>query len=407
MLKLLPSKKKYCVFDIGTEKLVCLFFRIQDGKPFILGMDHQKSIGFLNGDKIDKEKLSATIAQTLKKGLPKNTKIFDYEYFSNITDINSVTRKNFTEIDTGKFGITKKDVRRIFKKSIIESRVKAKHLIHSYPINFRIDNKKVVNDPIDQKCEKMGISSFNIYIGSKLFQSVSECFKNEKINIKNFFDSGVASAVANLNYKEKKEGVACIDLGSKTSKVVVFINDKIVYTKVIPVGGEHVTADISKGLDISRESSEHTKILYGTLSAQFNEKITVNSKFFKNKLISRNLLFGIIKPRYEEIFEILRDNIFDDLYARVSIKSLVITGGASKIYGITNISESIFNRKVRVGSVSNKQSFFYNKPEFSTLLGLIKLAQESKNYEYSNKLIQNNFFTAFDKLENWIEESYA
>ena len=49
----------------------------------------------------------------------------------------------------------------------------------------------------------------------------------EKINIKNFFDSGVASAVANLNYKEKKEGVACIDLGSKTSKVVVFINDKI------------------------------------------------------------------------------------------------------------------------------------------------------------------------------------
>ena len=127
----------------------------------------------------------------------------------------------------------------------------------------------------------------------------------------------------------------------------------------------------------------------------------------ENKLISRNLLFGLIKPRYEEIFEILRDNIFDDLYARVSIKSLVITGGASKIYGITNISESIFNRKVRVGSVSNKQSFFYNKPEFSTLLGLIKLAQESKNYEYSNKLIQNNFFTAFDKLENWIEESYA
>ena len=85
----------------------------------------------------------------------------------------------------------------------------------------------------------------------------------------------------------------------------------------------------------------------------------------------------------------------------------MITGGASKIYGISRISESIFNRKVRIGSVSNKQSFFYNKPEFSTLLGLIKLAQESKNYEYSNKLIQNNFFTAFDKLENWIEESYA
>ena len=74
MLKLLPSKKKYCVFDIGTEKLVCLFFRIEDGKPFIIGMDHQKSVGFLN-NRIVKEKLSTTISQTLKKSLPKNTKI--------------------------------------------------------------------------------------------------------------------------------------------------------------------------------------------------------------------------------------------------------------------------------------------------------------------------------------------
>ena len=407
MLKLLSSNKKYCVFDIGTEKLVSLFFRVQDGKPFILSMDHQKNTGFLNNNRIDKEKLSTAISQTLKKSLPKTSKIGDYEYFSNLTDINSTTRKNFSEINSGKLGITKKDVRRVFKKSIIESRIKGKHLIHSYPINFRIDNKKVINDPLGEKCERFGLSSFNIFICSELFKSVNECFKNDKIYIKNFFDSGVASAVANLNDNEKKEGVACIDLGSKTSKVVVFINDKIVYTKVIPVGGEHVTADISKGLDISRESSEHAKILYGTLSPQFNEKITINSKYFKNKLISRNLLFGIIKPRYEEIFEILRDNIFDDLYARVSIKSLVITGGASKIYGVTNISESIFNRKVRIGAIGNRQSFFYSKPEFSTLLGLIKLAQESKNYEYSSKLIKNNFFTAFDKLENWIEESYA
>ncbi len=407
MLKLLPNKKKYCVFDIGTDKLVCLFFRIQNGKPFILGMDHQKSIGFLNNNKIDNGKLSTIISQTLRKSLPKNTKINDYEYFSNITDINTVTKKKFSEMDSIKLGITKKDVRRVFKKSILESRIKGKHLIHSYPINFRIDNNKIINDPIGQKCEKLGICLFNIYTCSKLFQSISECFKNQKINIKSFFDSGVASAKANLTDNEKKEGVACIDLGSKTSKVTVFIDDKIVYTNVIPVGGEHVTSDISKGLDISIESSEHAKIFYGTLSPPFNERIAINSRHFKDKLISRNLLFGIIKPRYEEIFEILRDNIFDDIYARVSIKSLVITGGASKIYGLSGISESIFNRKVRIGSVSDKKSFFYNKPEFSTLLGLIKLAQESKDYNYSNELIRNNFFTVFDKLENWIEESYA
>ena len=179
------------------------------------------------------------------------------------------------------------------------------------------------------------------------------------------------------------------------------------YSKVVPIGGEHVTNDIAKGLEITKESAEHSKIMYGTLNLPFNEKIIINSENFNNKTISRNLLYGIIKPRYEEIFEIIRDHIFDDIYARVSIKSIVVTGGASKIYGLTEISESIFNRKVRIGCNNNKESFFYNKPEFSTILGMISLAREKNEFNTVNELSKNNFFTAFDKLENWIEESYA
>jgi cell division protein FtsA len=273
-------------------------------------------------------------------------------------------------------------------------------------LNFRINNK-IIDDPLGQKCEKLGILSFNVYSSYNLFEIINKCFKNQKIKIKSFFDSGIASSEATLTKSEKNQGVACIDIGAKTSKISVFVEDKIVYTKVVPIGGEHVTNDIAKGLEIKREFAEHSKIIYGTLSLPFNEKIEINSENFNNKTISKNLLYGIIKPRYEEIFEIIRDHIFDDIYARVSIKSIVITGGASKIYGLTDISESIFNRKVRLGCRGNKESFFHNKPEFSTILGLIKLAQKNNEYNNVNELTKNNLFTAFDKLENWIEESYA
>ena len=406
MLNIIQSKEKYCVFDIGTDKLVCLFFKIKDKKPYILGMDHQKNDGFLNNNDIDQRKLSLSIARAVKKSLPKNSKISDYKCFSNLTDINLISKKKFSEINSGKIAITKKDIRRIFKKSIIESKIRGRYLLHSYPLNFRINNK-IIDDPLGHECNKLGILSFNIYSSYNVFEIINKCFKNQKINIKNFFDSGIASSQANLTNSEKTTGVACIDIGAKTSKVTVFINDKIVYTKIIPIGGEHVTNDIAKGLEISKESAEHSKIIYGTLNLPFNEKIEINSENLNNKYISRNLLYGIIKPRYEEIFEIIRDHIFDDIYARVSIKSIVITGGASKIYGLINISESIFNRKVRIGCNSNKESFFYNKPEFSTILGLIKLAQENNEFNTVNELTKNNFFTAFEKLENWIEESYA
>ena len=406
MLNIIQSKEKYCVFDIGTDKLVCLFFKIKDNKPYILGMDHQKSNGFLNNNEIDQHKLSLTIAKAVKKSLPKNSKISDYKCFSNITDVNLISKKNYSEIYSGKIAITKKDIRKIFKKSITESKLRGRYLVHSYPLNFRINNK-IINDPLGEECDKLGILSFNVYSSYNLFEIINKCFKNQKINIKSYFDSGIASSHANLTNPEKTKGVACIDIGAKTSKIAVFVDEKIVYTKVIAIGGEHVTNDIAKGLEISRESAEHSKIIYGTLNLPFNEKIEINSENFNNKTISRNLLYGIIKPRYEEIFEIIRDHMFDDIYARVSIKSIVITGGASKIYGLNDISESIFNRRVRIGSNRNRESFFHNKPEFSTILGLIKLAHENNEFNNFNELTKNNFFTAFDKLENWIEESYA
>ena len=56
---------------------------------------------------------------------------------------------------------------------------------------------------------------------NKLFKEYENCFKKININIDNFFDSGISSAFSALTEKEKNEGVACIDIGASTTKVVV------------------------------------------------------------------------------------------------------------------------------------------------------------------------------------------
>ena len=116
----------------------------------------------------------------------------------------------------------------------------------------------------------------------------------------------------------------------------------------------------------------------------------------KKKIISMNLLYGIIKPRYDEILEIIRDNVFDEIHTRVGIKSVVLTGGASKIYGLKVLCENILNRKTRIGQIENSSSYFYCKPEFSTLLGMINLI---KNQEYFDifKTKNENKLSIFSK----------
>ena len=147
--------------------------------------------------------------------------------------------------------------------------------------------------------------------------------------------------------------------------------------------------------------------MHGTITPTFNERVEIDINTNKRKVINKNLLYGIIKPRYEEILEIIRDNLFDDIYARVGIKSIVLTGGASKIFGIENLCENIFNRKVRIGQIVDNKSFFFNKPEFSTLLGLIKLSNNPESFSYLSETNNKKLSTIYDKLDNWIEESYA
>ena len=124
-------------------------------------------------------------------------------------------------------------------------------------------------------------------------------------------------------------------------------------------------------------------------------------------MISKNLLYGIIKPRYEEILEIIRDKIFDDINARLDIKSVVLTGGASKIFGIKNISENIFNRKSKVAKNLIGDTFFQERPEFSTLLGIIKLANDFFMHNQIPNKSSSKVSVIMDKIDNWIEESYA
>ena len=127
----------------------------------------------------------------------------------------------------------------------------------------------------------------------------------------------------------------------------------------------------------------------------------------KKKLVSRNILFGIIKPRYDEILEIIRDNVFDNIHTRVAIKSVVLTGGGSKVFGIKDVCKNIFNRQTRIGQSEDPKSFFYNKPEFSTILGMIELVKDQKIYNHIPNYSNNRFTQIADKVDNWIEESYA
>ena len=210
-----------------------------------------------------------------------------------------------------------------------------------------------------------------------------------------------------MTKKEKNDGVVCIDIGGDTTKIVVYLENNIIFVENLSLAGNNVTADLSHGLQISEETAELTKIMYGSIVSPFNENIEINLDSRKKKIVNKNLIYGVIKPRYDEILEIVRDKVFDNINTRIAIKSIVLTGGASKIFGIKNVCENIFNRKTRVIKNLSDNNSFIDRPEFSTIFGMIKLVNQFQLNNQTPKFSNNRFTKILDKIDNWIEESYV
>lgn len=399
MFNFLKNHKKIIVFDIGSQKIGAICFKISNNRPMIIDMEYQKN----NQDENKSHSLSDNIRKIYKKISNNKDK---YLIYCNITDPRAIYKKNKSEIRTGKLGISKKDVRKIFQKCVFESKMSGKKLLHSYPLNFIIDNKSITDEPLKKNCENFGITCFNLFVDKNVVNDLNHNFEKNNLSVKNYFDSGVSSSLAFLTEQEKNDGVLNIDIGAKTSKVVAYIDKKIVFAKNLRIAGDDVTSDISQGLQITLDSSERAKIINGTLNPPFNEKIEIDLDSKKKKIINMNVLYGIIKPRYDEILEIIRDNVFDEINTRVGIKSVVLTGGGSKIYGLKVLCENILNRKTRIGQIENNSSFFYCKPEFSTLLGMINLINNQNFLNFFETKSESRLSIYFEKLDKWIEESY-
>lgn len=400
MFNFLKNQRKIIIFDIGSQKIGAISFKIVNNKPIIFDMEYQKN----NLDESKPHFLSNNIKKIFQKISKKNEK---YAIYCNITDPRVVSKKNKTQIKAGKLGISKKDVRKIFKKCVFESKISGKNLLHSYPLNFIIDNKNITDEPLNKYCENLGINCFNLFVDKNVVKNLNLNFEKNKLHVKSYFDSGIASSLAFLSDQEKKDGVLNIDIGARTSKIVAYINKKIVFVKNLQIAGDDVTSDLSQGLQITHDSSERVKIIHGTLNQPFNEKIEIDLDSKKKKIISMNLLYGIIRPRYDEILEIIRDNVFDEINTRVGIKSVVLTGGASKIYGLKVLCENILNRKTRIGQIENSSSYFYCKPEFSTLLGMINLIKNQEYFDIFKSKNDNKLSIFIERLDKWIEESYV
>tara|TARA_B110001450_G_scaffold6585_1_gene6773 strand:- start:10601 stop:11707 length:1107 start_codon:yes stop_codon:yes gene_type:complete len=206
-------------------------------------------------------------------------------------------------------------------KQQISKNYKKLNIVHIIINNYKINGIDYTIIPNEPKCFLISLDIIFI------------CFPNETIlNFKNiFFNSNIlinqiicSSYAKSVNYKKNLNltgNTSFIDIGFSKTSMISFHNDKLVSLDTLPIGGNHITKDISKILTVDLEESEAIK-----LDTIKNQEIQ-NNAHYSNEKIQK-----IILARIEEILELSIKSITSNSFKSSSSSFRVfLTGNGSKI----------------------------------------------------------------------------
>jgi cell division protein FtsA len=377
--------------DVGTTKVACLIANVVDDLIEIIGVGVAPSRGLEKGVVVD---IGRTI-QSIRKAVEEAENMADArvrEAYVGIAGkhIRSINNSAVISITRADRTITPEDVRRVIEAARAIPISPDLQIIHIIPRQYIVDGQEGITDPIGMTGTRLE-ADVHIVLGSvTAVHNLVRCVEAVGIGVKQIVLEPLASAMAVLSSAEKELGVVLLDCGGGTTDISVFRNGDIWFSKTIPIAGEHITQDITVGLQTPLEEAERIKKLYGTClvdSVGDDEKIEIATLGGEGtRQVPRKRLAKIIEPRVEEILDLAMQEVEDAGYRDLIPAGMVITGGTSLLHSIVEFAQRRYGIPVRRGSVPKDVHGFQEiveSPIFATGVGLLKFAVEGKDFARS------------------------
>ena len=236
------------------------------------------------------------------------------------------------------------DVDRVVQDSLTKAfGIQNSEIIHLVTKNFRVDNQGGIKYPTGMIGGKLEAKTLIISCDTSYLRNFNKVFNQANIDISETIFTPLASSDYILSLRQKKAGTVMIDLGYASTSYIVWENEEIVHSGIVPVGSDHITADLAVGLQTNIEMAEEIKKMY--LDLLVDDENDSQIEVF-NPDLQVNETFGIkqirqyAKPRVEEIFVL----IYKEL-KKIGKNSLpggaVIIGGGSSLKGVDEIAKQI------------------------------------------------------------------
>jgi cell division protein FtsA len=397
--------------DMGSSKLVCIIASISQDEIEILGHAYKESKGISSSAISDMRLAQKSITSVVSEA----------ERMAGFNIDRLLVGISGSQVDSVRKEVTIKIASDIVKSSDIanlaakirnEFRKNHREVIHLIPLQYHIDDSAPITNPRYMSGEKLHARFHIVSTSQTTIKNIENCFKRCQLSVSSYVVEPYASALSSLTENEMNLGVMIIDVGGSSTSFSIILEGKVVYVGSSPIGGIHITKDISTILGINFDMAEKIKSLNSSLLiSPIEEKETIKFKVTDSTAedgmvrVTRQEMCEIIRLRLEELFESVKSNLEQRGLPIHMLNSIVLTGGVTVTVGIDKLASEIFDKNVRIGYPSKfdlAPSEMLNQ-NHSCSLGMLVFLQNL----YLKEKIKNGFETKDSWFRRFVEKLSA
>ncbi len=395
--------------DIGTTKICAVVGEVKGGTVNIIGIGTHPSIGLRKGVVVNIE----STVDSIKKAVEEAEVMAGCEISSvyagiaggHITGFNS---RGIVAIKGPE--ITQNDVDRVVDAARAVAIPMDREVIHVLPQEYIVDEQAGIQNPLGMTGVRLEAKIHIVTGAVTSAHNLVKCANRAGLDVCDIVLESLASGEAVLTDEEKELGAGLLDLGGGTTDLAVFSEKNIKHTFVLALGGNNLTNDIAVGLRAPIAEAEKIKKKFGScLSRSIHGEETLEVPGMggsKPRTLPRQILGEILEPRMEEIFSLIKREIFRAGMENMITSGVVVTGGTSLLDGVTEIAESILEVPVRLGKPIGISGLVdvVNNPMYATGVGLVLFGARNRSAKKFRIRDANIFNRVMTQMKRWFRE---
>ena len=380
-----PAARKAGVFaglDIGASKTTCFIARTEQTlaglRPRVIGVGHVSTRGVRAGAVVDMDAAAASV-----RGAVENAEAMAGQPITDITVSAAAGSPASTRIavdmDLASREVTDRDLRRVLGEAMRRQHEAGRVVLHALPLSWRVDGHRGVKDPRGMFGEGLGVDLHIVSAAADPVQNLVACVERCHLDVAGVAAAPYAAGLSALSADEMELGVLVIDMGAQVTSAAIFNEGALQHLDCVPVGGAHVTNDIARGLSTPVGAAERIKALHGcALDSPDDDRLMIEAPPVAGSGETgmaqhpRALLNAIIRPRLEEIFELIRDRLDAAGAREAGGRQMVLTGGAAQLPGTAELAGRVLGKQARIGRPASLAGLgdAVSGPAFSACAGI-------------------------------------